>query len=56
MKQPTKLSIRPRVNQTLARLIDVTTVGSVAELVKKRGALLAQFKSDYAFDGSGASP
>jgi dTDP-4-dehydrorhamnose reductase len=40
----------------LARLINATTVGAVAEQAKKYGALLVHYSTDYVFDGSGASP
>ena len=40
----------------LARLINATTVGSVAEQAKKLGALMVHYSTDYVFDGSGASP
>ena len=40
----------------LARLINATTVGSVAEQAKKLGALLVHYSTDYVFDGSGNSP
>lgn len=37
----------------LARLINATTVGAVAEQLKKYGALLVHYSTDYVFDGSG---
>jgi dTDP-4-dehydrorhamnose reductase len=40
----------------LARLINSTTVGAIAEQAKKRGALLVHYSTDYVFDGSGKSP
>ena len=40
----------------LARLINATTVGAVAEQAKKQGALLVHYSTDYVFDGSGVSP
>jgi dTDP-4-dehydrorhamnose reductase len=40
----------------LARLINATTVGAVAEQAKKHGALLVHYSTDYVFDGSGSSP
>lgn len=40
----------------LARLINATTVGSVAEQAKKLGALMVHYSTDYVFDGSGTSP
>jgi dTDP-4-dehydrorhamnose reductase len=39
----------------LARLINATTVGAVAEQAKKHGTLLVHYSTDYVFDGSGAS-
>jgi dTDP-4-dehydrorhamnose reductase len=40
----------------LARLINATTVGAVAEQAKKHGALLVHYSTDYVFDGSSNSP
>ena len=40
----------------LARLINATTVGAVAEQAKKYGALLVHYSTDYVFDGSGKLP
>jgi len=39
----------------LARLINATTVGAVAEQAKKHGVLLVHYSTDYVFDGSGES-
>jgi dTDP-4-dehydrorhamnose reductase len=40
----------------LARVINATTVGFVAEQAKRLGALMVHYSTDYVFDGSGASP
>lgn len=40
----------------LARLINATTVGSVAEQAEKQGALLVHYSTDYVSDGSGKLP
>ena len=40
----------------LARVINATTIGAVAEQAKKHGAMLIHYSTDYVFDGSGVSP
>ncbi|MDB5799677.1 MAG: dTDP-4-dehydrorhamnose reductase [Rhodocyclales bacterium] len=40
----------------LARLINATTPGAIAEVVKAQGGLLVHYSTDYVFDGSGDTP
>jgi len=40
----------------LARLINATTPGAIAEAAKKLGALVVHYSTDYVYDGSGSAP
>jgi len=40
----------------LARLINATTPGAIAEAAQKLGALLVHYSTDYVYDGSGSAP
>lgn len=40
----------------LARLINATTPGAVAQVASEIGALLVHYSTDYVFDGSGEAP
>jgi len=40
----------------LARLINATTPGAIAEAAKTLGALVVHYSTDYVYDGSGSAP
>lgn len=43
-------------NETGANAVNADAIGELAELCRRRGALLVNYSTDYVFDGAGTSP